>query len=139
MDMGCNSHLTIEYKRYKHDNSWACFALDVDESRDYLLYSFMANVRNYWEKEIKPVAEPRGIPSDASWQVKDFFERMGSDGHSHSWLSTKEFKEAIEKTLVERKDGGGVDNCYEIILWLMEKIETKYGKQNCRLVFCFDN
>lgn len=43
--MGCNSHLAIEYKPYA-DGSWWGWASGIPESRDYVMYGVLADVRN---------------------------------------------------------------------------------------------
>ncbi len=54
--------------------------------RNYGMYGFFADVRNY--SCVPPIADPRGIPDDASKAVRDGLEYTSP--HGESWLSTKE-------------------------------------------------
>lgn len=87
--MGCDIHLHVEIKvggewlHYNHP--------DID--RDYGLFAQMAGVRN--RDGIEPIAQPRGLPADATRTTQlDSQEREG-DGHSHSWLSSLEVERLI--------------------------------------------
>jgi len=62
--MGCDIHLYIEHKE-PAITTWAGFGGRINPGRYYGLFAKLAGVRNY--DEIKPVAEPRGMPDDASW------------------------------------------------------------------------
>ena len=74
--MGCDIHAYIEYKHWG-DKWWPFANLDID--RDYQLFGLMAGVRR---SDIDPVAQPRGVPSDASWKVNDENELFVSDDPS---------------------------------------------------------
>ena len=82
--MGCDIHLHTEVKINGKWHHYGCPSV----SRSYLVFSKMANVRN--NHGVDPIAEPRGIPSDATELTKFDCERWGCDGHSHSWLSAEE-------------------------------------------------
>jgi hypothetical protein len=60
---------------------------------NYMEYAFLADVRNEWG--IPPIAQPRGVPVDASLEA---IERLYNgydtpEGYSHSWLTLKELTE----------------------------------------------
>lgn len=80
--MGCDIHLHVEIKiggqwhHYSHPRI----------NRDYELFGKMAGVRG----EEQPLAEPRGLPADATFTTAFCSGYDGSDGHSHSWLSSSE-------------------------------------------------
>lgn len=69
--------------------------------RDYDLFAWLANVRNGFGfagcdtgNPIDPLSAPRGIPDDASPEVKEASSRWSLDAHSHSWFTLKELQEA---------------------------------------------
>lgn len=63
----------------------------IYSGRNYTLFSILAGVRN--SCSLKPIREPRGIPSDVSDSVIAGSDEWGPDGHSHSYLSVKELLE----------------------------------------------
>lgn len=67
--MGCDIHLFIEYKTPNYD-SWMGFGEQFRLDRDYSMFCRMAGVRQYGD-EIKPITEPRGIPTDLGWKAND--------------------------------------------------------------------
>lgn len=58
------------------------------EDRNYDLFSVLANVRNYGGNDY--IDEPRGVPEDASQEIKDDYASWGMDGHSASYFTLKE-------------------------------------------------
>jgi hypothetical protein len=67
---------------------------DVDSShRDYELFGVLAEVRNSVDND----AEPKGLPDDVSETIKSESDRWDCDGHSHSYSSLEEFKDALKK------------------------------------------
>lgn len=133
--MGCDIHAHIEVKI---DNEWLYWG-GIDLSRNYTLFGVMAGVR--CQKDT--IAEPRGLPSDISKQTKFQSDVYGSDGHSHSWLNSREFISVIEQfSLDSRKDqwtniGYLMGDSYKDFYKYPED-RTK-GIQDFRLVFWFDN
>lgn len=111
--MGCDIHLYVE-KRV--DGKWIAqgdFTRDdVEEDgtggyisggrdfysgRNYDLFAILADVRNgrgfagvKTGEGFNPIAEPRGIPVDASDEYKAIAENWGEDGHSHSHFTVRE-------------------------------------------------
>lgn len=61
---------------------------DPFDWRCYGMFGFLAGVRNY--SDVIPIAEPRGVPGDASSEVADEYDSLSSDAHSASWLSVSE-------------------------------------------------
>jgi hypothetical protein len=132
--MGCNSHLAIEYKPW-NDNSWECWALNIPENRDYLLYGYMAGVR----AEVKPIVNPRGIASDLSHAVQEWFKGYGNDFHTHTWLTPAEFCQAYEMTLdVCVSQGVSIAKEWAVVFYLLQTLEKIYGQNKVRLVVAFD-
>lgn len=93
--MGCDIHAVIEGKRpcdwLRAGFQWVVRD-EPDIPRDYELFAFLADVRN--DDGIVPIAEPKGIPQDASYVTKAYAESWGEDGHSRSHLSLAELKTA---------------------------------------------
>ena len=63
--------------------------------RNYNLFSMLADVRNGYTSNgktymIKPIDEPRGVPSDASDAYKEYVDEWGADGHSYSYFTLTE-------------------------------------------------
>jgi hypothetical protein len=99
--MGCDIHLYIEKKI---DNRWVpaqgFFLIDKEDTipnvpypdrfgdRDYLLFGFLAGVRDSTNQHF----EPRGFPKDASKEVRDQFVAWNGDAHTPSYLTLEELK-----------------------------------------------
>lgn len=64
----------------------------IYKGRWYSMFAVLANVRNYGKCE--PISMPRGLPEDVSKPVREECERWGTDGHSHSWFTLAELKDA---------------------------------------------
>jgi hypothetical protein len=78
--------------------------------RNYRLFAFLADVRNGrgfagidTGNRITPIADPRGVPEDASDEWKKCVEEWGADMHSTSWFTLAELKAADwDRGTVER-------------------------------------
>ena len=93
--MGCDIHAHVEIK---YAGNWMHYA-NPRINRWYDLFSLMANVRNEeigHAGYIRPIAQPRGIPRDATPTTKLCAKEYGADGHSHSWLSSEEVAKVVE-------------------------------------------
>lgn len=62
-------------------------------SRNYFLFSWLADVRN---DHIIPIAEPKGVPEDASKKWKKYVKKWGSDLHSTTYFTLTELEAAWE-------------------------------------------
>lgn len=138
--MGCDIHLSIEYKPYKttsgQTTSWYCWGEDIIRVRDYFMFGYLGGVQNPLEA-IHPIVLPRGIPKDIGYQVKERIENYGTDGHTHTWLFTKEF---IMACILRQINFGGQISKEWIVLRDTLKLLTKhYGERNIRLIIFFDN
>ena len=166
--MGCDIHAIVERKTFPYGGreSWRWRNSGTPGiSRNYVLFSLLANVRNNWETEFPYLDEPRGVPgyeiktgnygqfeslgeiTDWNETPSDAYESLvlnwGVDGHSHSWVTLRELKDAEE--LIEGYDWeDGVPEYilddYNNLLEYME--QQKYDGQTdeeIRLVFFFDN
>jgi len=76
-------------------------------SRDYNLFSMLADVRN--RSENKYISEPKGLPEDVSEVIKKVSESWGDDGHSHSFFTMGELYD-FQKENSTQKYFGLVDS-----------------------------
>lgn len=83
--MGCDIHLHIEVKI---NGKWEHYSAPY-VNRWYDLFGKMAGVRS----DEEPIAEPRGLPDDAT--AVTFFDAKRGEGdyHNHSWLDAREIRE----------------------------------------------
>ena len=143
LDMGCNSHLTIEVRgliEHRPDN-WEMWASDVEECRDYRLYAAMAGVR-IGASNIVPVAEPRGLPADASEESENWHHDHSE--HSETWLTVEEFHEAVRlaQQISDVKESTiiyPIAKEWAAIGKVLDVLEEVWGVGNVRLVVGFDN
>lgn len=149
--MGCDIHA---YGEVKIKGKWIGLG-QVGIKRDYRLFTRMANVRNYYDEEITPIAEPRGFPPE---RVSDLvlleWELWEADGHSISYLTHREVGE-LEKWCEEAKVGGtklgATTHYWSPMGWLFGNNWGDYfeypeedslvpkGFEDARLIFWFDN
>lgn len=108
--MGCDIHLYVEKRNA--DGTWVAvdkfvrdeadepgekgrlgvdYRTQIYSGRNYNLFAMLADVRNgrgfagiKTGEGFVPIAEPRGVPDDASPEFKEIVEQWGCDGHSHS-------------------------------------------------------
>lgn len=116
--MGCDIHFYVEKKVENEWVSADNWCIDEDDgslslyewgpglsilngpmyrNRNYDLFSILADVRNGsgfagldTGEGFVPIHEPRGIPEDASENVRLSSEQWDADGHSHSWATVEE-------------------------------------------------
>lgn len=77
--------------------------VEVYKGRDYDLFAALADVRNYGH--ITPLADPRGVPADAHPRTKEYAEKYGADGHSHSYCTLQELYDYREKFPDKKQSG----------------------------------
>ncbi len=117
-------------------------------TRDYSVFAFLADVRNYWG--IDCIALPKGLPSDLSPDTKEFYEEWRSDAHTESYLTLRELLDFDYQKVVKNKKGEDVTgphlgpNTFRQFLGpsFIEDLEllSKLGEpENVRVVFWFDN
>jgi len=134
-----------EFMNYRYDQEF-CEKYKIVEdalvwtSRDYRLFSALADVRT-WHDGVIPIAEPRGVPPDASPRVKREEEKWGEDGHTHSWLLLSEILEYrvsstwTEEMVLSWKDF--LDGPVARVKAMADEKGDRYD--NWRYVFWFDN
>jgi hypothetical protein len=116
--------------------------------RNYVVFSLLAGVRDY-EGHPEPLFEPRGVPDDATVEYAEIVEQDGADGHSHSWLTLSEIEAGVmcaadpldtdpkqTEMLVTELRGEFWDG---LVVGQMRPLAEKYGSDNVRIVFHFDN
>lgn len=103
--MGCDIHFYIETRPDKkadwtletfhdmsedQDNPEFIDVSDTHLDRDYSMFALMAGVRGEGP-------EPKGIPHNMSKDLQNEYVRWDADGHSHSWMTVDELKDAIDQ------------------------------------------
>jgi hypothetical protein len=90
--------------------------------------------------------DERGVPKDVCKEIRDQIERYVSDGHSHSWLTAAEFKQALYACgyYIEYPESGFCKMIQYVEDWLeQEAVEAMLLSHDiqpeARIVFFFDN
>jgi hypothetical protein len=114
--MGCDIHTRIEVSKTINDNKiwidadyykknpyfdkddedekeWE--VVEICRSRNYQLFSVLANVRNYSKDDF--ISKPRGIPIDSNKSIKEDYEIWKSDAHSASYFTLRDLIEARDR------------------------------------------
>jgi hypothetical protein len=125
--MGCDIHL---YTDKRIDGVWKpidSFERDTPDNnnpngylfskgglykgRNYDLFAILANVRNgHGFAGVKtgagfnPIAQPKGVPADATVEYREIVEQWGSDGHSHSYFTLRDLLD-YDWTQTTQKEG----------------------------------
>ena len=101
--MGCDIHIYLEKKNnngkwesldYYKKSSYSKSGFEVIpiyDSRNYSLFSVLADVRNYGDNE--PICKPKGIPNDCYEDIDKEYKEWGWDAHSASYFTLKELKD----------------------------------------------
>lgn len=118
--MGCDIHGVWQAK---HDGKWRDVASTWGQNRHYLLFSWLADVRNGYGTyaPVTPIAAPRGLPSDfemdgeqhpttleaidpccRKWLEDENKPATWMGDHSHSWLTADEILAAQRPTTVHQ-------------------------------------
>lgn len=136
--MGCDIHLFVE-KRV--GGVWVDITEKEDDpGRSYLLFACLAGVRN--SHDVTPVAEPRGIPSDASPAVHEHVAAWGDDLHSKSWLTLAELLtyDWPDSADWQWSNPGSWWKAQRLDRWHQVVVEdSRLTLDDLRIVFAFDN
>lgn len=173
--MGCDIHSFAEVRKNgKWEKVGEVFPLDDWDKnyfkkdfgdrpinwRDYSLYGWLADVRNY--SCVPAISQPRGIPDDVSPEVAQENNDWADDGHSHSWLSlaellTVDYEQVFWDRRVTRQEapnfwnGAALANegegkhitlrehLSEGYFRVLETLKTLGSPDDVRIVFWFDN
>lgn len=157
--MGCDIHWYSETKR---NGQWECdqadtFELLKDEdnypdmanfpgrNRDYWFFGLLQpGVRSRWDWSFP---EREVIPDDLSKEVKIFWDRWDSDGHSYGYVTRKEIKDKLEELrkhramhLIEPRDSTKVLHHHvDRLEECLKNLTSDVPDTDQRIVFCFDN
>ena len=122
--MGCDIHIMTEAKKTINDvekwvnvDNWrvnSYYGTDEYETREYTLepvysernyelFSFLADVRNYGSNQ--SFGFDRGLPDDVSKHTKEESDDLGCDGHTHGYCTLEELKAAIKRVATVRREG----------------------------------
>lgn len=116
--MGCDIHVMIERKfdnRWINVDNWRVNPYKGEEGerdmeqvpvfhdRNYELFSFLADVRNYGNNPC--FGFDRGFPKDASEETRNEYERWGSDAHTPGYATLAELKEKASTVKEVRREG----------------------------------
>ena len=153
--MGCDVHMFTERKNRK--DKWVSadnFTMDVEfedayttelvkdmgrieicSDRNYTLFGVLAGVRRDYDNHL-PI---RGIPNDASELVKREYKVWECDAHTATWATVTELEQHQRQT-----------DSHQLHL-MLEDLEQHFKsrwnfivyddnyKNNCRIIFWFDN
>lgn len=101
--------------------------------RNYNLFCALCNVRrSHFKGDIPCVSKPKGLPLDVSDTVRSESDRMGTDGHSHSYNTLKELNEFDWSEY-----GNTVKQFLDEVLPKMKAFGV--GDEEVRIVYWFDN
>jgi hypothetical protein len=156
--MGCDIHVHVEkrttrgWERVEERSKSPYYDEDPENEpeftwerwyagRNYGLFSVLAGVRG----SFTPIAAPRGVPEDASADVRDQDEYWGPDGHSHSWFSLAElcahdWKGSDAWEFLQEWAAPGPQGWASLML-KMQRVRLNDGlsAEDVRVVFWFDN
>jgi len=154
--MGCDIHV---YRERRIDGIWETDTLVEKEddtyssyesgvgyvSRSYVMFGALSGVRS--DSPIKPPAEDRGFPEDATDINQACSDQMDADGHSHGWLDMAELSKLIrdhEEAIVLYED----HEFSEYAQVNLRDLQEQAGKgdyfaglapEDCRILFFYDN
>lgn len=169
--MGCDIHAFIEFTKeppvQTGERHWSPFGSQFRLDRHYGFFAKLADVRNYPELGIVPVAPARGLPHDTGWEVNDdywlYVSESGGDGfaareNAEKWVAHGSSRWSDEKrTSVSNPDAHtpswvtpdewekaltdekvkNIPDAYRAFLAAMRTLE-QLGNE-VRAVFWFDN
>lgn len=133
--MSCDIHVHVEVKiagRWEHYNH-------PSGRQNYEMFGRMAGVRG----DAEPIAEPRGLPDDASIMTRFDASIWGDDGHSHSWLSVDEMA-ALSRWVELHHLPHGFEGAFGYLFgsgwegWVDYPEDRVKGVEDVRCVFWFD-
>lgn len=142
--MGTDIHMAVEVRK---DGVWQNVTPfrngyspepEYYEDRNYDLFAILADVRNRYG--FVPLDQPRGIPSDASDDVRRWCE----DGdHSHSYCTVAELLTYDWTRIVKPGNPGGeipyYACCREFLSETMPRLWPLGAPEDVRIVFWFDS
>lgn len=99
--MGCDIHTCPE----KRDANGTWVEVDmrpeVFGGRDYDLFGFLADVRNY--SAVDPIAAGRGLPDDSPLATSEYWNTPFDEYHSVSWVALSELLAVDYDKVIENR------------------------------------
>lgn len=144
--MGTDIHLNIE-KKNRDTNKWEEVQLyykdinsnyivaDPYKGRSYLLFGYLANVREKGHTFKEPTYT---LPNDLSDSVKAFYEFWKMELHSPTWYTLPELKQYIEKVLNKEDKIILDDFIFQIEYYISLSSNGIYNDNDIRLIMWFD-
>ena len=144
--MGADIHGVVQTRRKNNPEAKWVNELEVESSRNYWLFSVLADVRNH--NDFTPVDNPRGLPGDfelydlsVTLYWNDIEVWMGD--HSFTHYTPRELLDwdGWDQVGGELGDRGTVrEACHVFLKWL-EYVEAKYTNihKDVRIVIGFDS
>lgn len=134
----------------KEHKCWQCEGTKLEaprwyDGRCYDDFAILADVRN--SAGFAPIADPKGVPKDASKKYLKKVEQYGGDGHSHSWVTLQELLAFDWNQTIKDYTGRTVtyktcaNNLWNLTIPQMMKVCKQHDvlPDELRLVFYFDN
>ena len=116
------------YKKDKGENPF--------DWRSYTMFSFLADVRN--RGTLKPICEPKGVPTDLSEEISDEYDSWYENGHSASHLTLKELID-FNYNKISSENETYKDTLGEWFFKHLDELKLLGEPESVRVVFCFDN
>lgn len=141
--IGCDIHVHIEVKM---EGEWRHYS-NPHVERNYRLFSLMADVRNY--KDLEPISQPKGLPSDVTYLTRVDHEHWGVDVHDESYLTIGELIE-LKYRWKKLNHKNPMNEFLEIVFhtyvfsrgitgWYEYPSDNHMDIEDLRIVFWFDN
>jgi hypothetical protein len=142
--MGCDIHFVLERKV---DHLWLGVAATNfgwrphAKDRNYLFFGELAGVRCDSSKDRKPI----GLPETPSMLTKLCVDGWASDGHSHSWLTLRDFCQDYIDAHHGRVQPHDIpthhlDSPWDYLMGIYFDEDSRVGiPDDYRVIFWFDN
>lgn len=147
--MGCDIHARVEvYNR--ETQKWEKIYMYIPDKytpgrlrevepyngRDYTMFGVLAGVRYM----VEPIAQPRGIPQNASYGVRVDWESDSEWCHTPSWLTLAELQLAVkDKKRYDKDERQSLKSLINGIDFMVDASWRYAEDSEVRLVFWFDN
>lgn len=141
--MGTDIHC---FGEIKIEGTWHVYT-KCNFTRNYDVFSKMGCNKNQY---IKPISEPKGLPTDLSLVAQIYHDVSTYDFHSHSWFNSREIKEFAEQCRFKGEnqipDSYLIDSMGYLFGYRWQDFESVQKENrmpdiisNIRWVFWFDN
>jgi hypothetical protein len=122
---------------------------DMDDfpgrGRDYWMFGLLAHNRTSWPWSF----DEKGMPDDASREVRQLCSDWDGDGHTHSYVTRAELKAKMEEIRMARahsliqpelaKFNEGADHFMTRLPEIIGNLNSEVPDEDQRIVFWFDN